>query len=79
MTRHRNITALGRAEKAERRSRDKGSDVIAKVFRNRKELRLKNQEKNLEFNAGGEGKPMKFLCHKRRDVRETAKTSNESS
>ncbi len=71
--------AMGRAERAERGSRDRGSDVIAKVFRSRTELRLKNEEKNFEFNAGGEGKPMKLLCHKRGDVRETGKTSNESS
>jgi len=31
-----------------------GSDVIAKVFRSRSELRLKNEEKNFDFNAGGE-------------------------
>jgi len=43
-------------------------------------LRFKNEEKNFELNAGGEGKPMKFLCHKRgEDVRETRKTSNASS
>jgi len=63
---------------AERGSRDRGSDVIAKVFRSRTELRLKNEEKNFEFNAGGEGKSMK-LCHKRVDVIETGKMSNESS
>jgi len=40
-------------------------------------LRLKNKEKNFELNAGGEGKPMKLLYHKRGDVRETGKTSNE--
>ena len=67
-TKHEKIMALGRADTAERRSRDRGSDVIAEVFRNRTELRLKNQEKNYEFNACGEGKPMKFLFHKRGDV-----------
>ena len=45
--------------------------MIAKVFRSRTELRLKNEEKIFEFNAGGEEKPMKLLCHKRGDVRET--------
>jgi len=64
-TRHRKIIALGRPERAERGSRDRGSDVIAKVFRSRTELRLKNEEKNFELNADGEGKPMKLLCHKR--------------
>src|SRR6218665_215018 len=67
--------ALGRAETAERGSRDRSSNLIAKVFRSRTELRLKNVEKDF---AGGEWKPMKLLCHKRRDVRETGKTSNES-
>jgi len=42
-------------------------------------LRLKIKEQNFELNAGGEGKPMKFLCHKRGDVRETRKMSNELS
>jgi len=51
--------------------------LIAKVFRRRTELRLKNAEKNFELNAGGEGKPM-MLHHKRGDVRETRKTSNAS-
>ena len=40
----------------------------AKVCRSRTALRLKNEEKNFEFNAGREGKPMKLLCHKRGDV-----------
>jgi len=73
--------ALGRAETAERESRDRGSDVIAQVFtcRSRTKLRLKNEEKNFELNAGGEWKPMKLLCHEKGDVRETGKTSNESS
>ena len=53
--------------------------MITKVFRSRTELRLKAEENNFELNAGGEGKPMKLLCHKRGDVRETRKTSNESS
>jgi len=53
--------------------------VITKVFRSRTELRLQDEEKNFEFNAGGEGKPMKLLCHKRGNVTETGKTSNESS
>ncbi len=80
-TRHEKIMALGRAETAERGSRDRGSDVITKVFTCRctTKLRLKNEKKNFEFNAGGEGKPMELLCHKRGDVRETGKTSNESS
>jgi len=56
-----------------------GSDVIINVFRNRTELRLQDEEKNFEFNAGGEGKPMKCLCHKRGNERETGKTSNETS
>ena len=47
-TRHEKIMALGRAETAERGSRDRGSDVIAKAFRSRTEFRLKNKEKNLE-------------------------------
>jgi len=38
--------------------------VITKVFRSRTKLRLKNQKKNFEFNAGCKGKPMKLLCHK---------------
>jgi len=38
--------ALGRAEMVERGSRDRGANVIAKVFRSRTELRLKNEEKN---------------------------------
>jgi len=46
--------ASGRAERAKRGSRDRGSDVIAKVFRSRTELRLKSEEKNFELNAGGE-------------------------
>jgi len=70
--------ALGREEMVERGNRDRESDVIAKVFRSRTELRLKNKENNFELNTGGEGKPMKLLCHKRGDVRETGKTSNES-
>ena len=45
--------------------------MITKVFGSRTKLTLKNQEKNFEFNVGGEGKLMKFLCHKRGDVRET--------
>jgi len=77
-TRHEKIMALGRAEMAERGGRDRESDVIATVFKSRTELRLKKGEKNFEFNAGGEGKSMKLLCHKRGDVRETGKTSNES-
>src|SRR6218665_1126992 len=71
--------ALGRAETAERGRRDRGSDVIAKVFKSRTKLRLKNQKRNFEFNAGGEEKPMKLLCPRRGDVRDTEKTSNESS
>jgi len=42
---------LGRVETAERRSRDRGSDVIANLFRSRTELRLKNEDKNFEFKA----------------------------
>jgi len=76
-TRHEEM-ALGRAETVERGSRDRVSDVIAKVFRSRADLRLKNEEKNFELNVGGEWKPMKLLCRKRGDVRETGKTSNES-
>jgi len=30
------------------------NNMIAKVFRSRIELRLKNEKKNFEFNAGGE-------------------------
>ena len=45
--------------------------MIANVFRSRAELRLKNKENNFELNAGGEGKPLKLLYHKRGDVRET--------
>ena len=52
--------------------------MITKVFRCTTELRLKNEKKNFELNAGGEGKPME-LCHKRGDVREMGKTSNEFS
>ena len=29
-------------------------------------MRLKNEEKNFELNAGGDGKPMKLLSHKKR-------------
>jgi len=53
--------------------------VITKVFRSRTELRLENPEKNFEFKAGIEGKPMKLLCHKRGAVGEKGKTRNESS
>jgi len=42
-------------------------------------LRLKNEKKNFESNAGGEGKPIALVCHKRGGVIETGKTSNESS
>ena len=28
-------------------------------------MRLQNEEKNFEFHASGEGKPMKLLCQKR--------------
>ena len=52
--------------------------MIAKVFRSRTELRLKKR-KEFELNAGGEGRPMKLVCHKRGDVRETGKTSIQSS
>jgi len=45
--RHEKIMALGRAEMAERGSRDKGSNVIAKIFRSRTELRLTNKERTL--------------------------------
>src|SRR6218665_1470896 len=64
---------------AERGSRARGSDVIAKVFKGRIAWRLKNEEKNFEFNVGSEGKPMKLLCHKRGDARAIGKASNESS
>jgi len=37
--------ALGRAETVERRSRDRGSVVIAKIFRSRIGLRLQDEEK----------------------------------
>jgi len=50
-TTHEKIMALGRAEMAERGRRDRGSDVIAKVVRSKTELRLKNDEKNFEFNS----------------------------
>ena len=65
---------MGRAETAERGSRDRGSDVITEVFRSRPELSLKSEEKNFEFNAGGELKPMKLLFYKRGNVREAGKT-----
>ena len=53
--------------------------MIEKIFRSRTEWRLKNKEKRtLNSIADCEEKPMKLLCHKR-DVRETVKTSNESS
>jgi len=71
--------AMGRAERAEKESRYKGSDAITKVLRSRAELGLKNQEKNLEFNVGGEKKSMVSLYHKRGDVREVGKTSTRSS
>ena len=64
-TRHEKIMPLGLAERG---SRNRRSDLIAKVFRSRTELRLKNKEKNFELDVGGEGKPMKLLCHKRVDV-----------
>jgi len=41
-TRHENIMALGRAETSEIGSRDRGSDVIAKVFMSRTTLILTN-------------------------------------
>ena len=41
--RHEKIIALGKAETAERGSRDRGLYVSAKVFRSRTELRLKNK------------------------------------
>ena len=50
--------------------------MIEKLFRSRTELRLKNEEKNFEFSTGGVGKPMKLVCHKRGDVRETGKTES---
>ena len=59
--------------RTERGSRERESCEITKVFRSRTKLRLKNEEKNFEFNANGEGKPMKLLCHKRGDVRETGR------
>ena len=79
--RHEKIMALGRVETEERGSRYRGSDVITKVFTCRctTKLGLKEEKKNYEFNAGGKGKPMELLCRKRGDVRETGKTSNESS
>jgi len=52
--------AMGRTERGSRY-------VITKVLRRRTELRFKNQEKNFEFNAGGQRKPMKLLCHKKGD------------
>ena len=61
-TRHEKIMALRRAQRG---SRDRGLDLIAKVFRSTTKLKLKNEEKNFEFNAGGEGKPMELLCRKR--------------
>jgi len=69
-TRREKIMELERAETAERGSRDWGSDLITKIFRSRTELRLKNEEKNFELNAYGEGKPMELLCNKRGDARE---------
>ena len=60
--------------------------MIAHIFRSRTDLKLTNEEKNIEFNAGkfkfnagGEGTPMKLLCHKRGDMRKTGKTSTKSS
>ena len=46
--------AIRRMERAERGT----SDVIMEVIRSRAKLRLENQKKNVEFNAGSEGKPM---------------------
>ena len=46
--RQEKIMALGRAETAERGSRDTESEVIAKVFRSRTELRLTNEEKSYD-------------------------------
>ena len=51
-TRHEKSMALGRAETAERGSRDRRSDVITKVFRSRTALGLKNEEKNFELYIG---------------------------
>jgi len=51
-TRHEKIMALGRAERVER--------GIRKAFRSRTELRLRCEERNFEFNAGGEGKRTKL-------------------
>src|SRR6218665_3308189 len=56
---------------------ERESDLIAKVFISRTELRLKNKEQNLKFDAGGEERPMKLLSHKIRSVRETWKLSIE--
>jgi len=53
-TSHEKIMALGRADRTEEGSRNRGSDVIAKVFRSRTKLRLKKEEKNFELNAGDE-------------------------
>jgi len=67
-TRHERIMALRRAEMADREEAEIGGRLYSQrynVFRSRTELRLKNEERNFEFNAGGEGKPMKLLCHKR--------------
>ena len=47
-------------KRAERGGREKGSDVITKVFRSRTKLRLENKEKNFKFNAGSEGKSIKL-------------------
>jgi len=51
--------------------------VIAEVFTCR--CATEFRQKNFEFNASGEGKPIESLYHKRRDVRKTGNTSNESS
>ena len=74
-TRHDKSIALGRADSAEIGSRVRGSDVIAHIFKSRTNLRPKNEEKNIEFNAGkfkfnagGKGKPINLLCHKRGDM-----------
>lgn len=50
-----------KSEKRERvrGSSDRGSNVIVKVFRNRTEFRLKNEENNFEFNAMKEANEVK--------------------
>lgn len=49
--RKKKTMAIGKPERAERESRERGSDVITRVFRSRAELKLENKEENTTLNA----------------------------